>query len=304
MIDMFQLYDQAILTWLNDNLSSLLVGRTTQMLIATPRRGFAEVFSGRLVDNNTLTLPRISITRLDHANDPERYCKTRVRRLGWCDDDAKKRLISAKFPSPVTIPYQIDLWTRFVSEMNLWEQKFLTEFDAQYIYITIRPDDVWQDKSHATHLDGGIVDNSDLEPDEGERAIRKTVNLRMEGRLYDQSWVLTPVVKAFEAQWRNSETEDLYYRAYFPPLDVLAVGDGNQKVFNVNTLRTPISESTLLINTVIGGSGDLTTDDGNGNLSGPNASGTVDYTTGAISLTYTTAPDDTEDITATYFTSV
>ena len=81
MIDQLILYDQAMVTWLANNIAPLAKGRVSgvaiapeaQILIATARKAYAEVTTGRVQDNETLTFPRISISRLDHIIDPLRY---------------------------------------------------------------------------------------------------------------------------------------------------------------------------------------------------------------------------------------
>lgn len=306
MVDQLMLYDQALLTWLTANISTILTGRSTQILVATPRRAYAEVTTGRVVDNDTLTFPRISVSRLDHQNDPTRYNAFRFRRLGWCSDTYQRKIKSGRFPVPINIAYQVDLWTRFVTEMNLWEQKFLMEFAAQYLYLQIRPDDIWQNKMYPVFLDSPISDTSDLEPGDGERAIRKTVSLRAEAWLFDQDTTPVSVVKQIEMQWRDFDTEDLFDRQFLPPKETIATGDGSQVSFGPITLdRIPILEKTLVIETVIGAATSFSYDDGSGNLFGDDiVSGTINYTTGVISFILAGAPDNLELVTASYFTDL
>jgi hypothetical protein len=284
----------------------LLEGRSTQLLVATARKAYAEATTGRVVDNETLTFPRIAMTRLGKAGDPSRFNSNRVRRLGWCDDVLKSKIRSAKFPAPVVIPYQIDFWTRYVTEMNLWEQQILKEFAPQYMYLQIRPDDVWQDKLYPVFLDGGIEDNSDLEPGEGDRAIRRTASLRAEAWVFDQDFLAPAVVKGMEFRWLDYETESEFDRTFLPPKETIATGDGNQTAFNsIQLERPPVLENTVILQTVIGGTVEHVQDDSAGNLYGDRvSSGTINYSTGVLSITFTVAPDDSEDITITYFTDL
>lgn len=306
MIDQVILYDQALVTWFENTLPPLITGRTTQILVATAKKAYAEVTTGRVVENETLTFPRISIARLDKAGDPLRFNSNRIRRLGWCNPTKHSSLRSARFPAPMTITYQIDMWTRFVSEMNLWEQKLLLEFAPQYIYLRVRIDDVWLEKMFPVFLEGAIGDNSDLDPGEGERAIRRTFTLRADAWVFDQDYLAPGVVKAFEFRWLDYDTEDEFERTFLPPVEVLATGTGSQTVFGpITVLRPPVLEDTVIIQAVIGGTLEHVQDDGNGTLLGTRvASGSINYSTGEVSITFTDPPDDGEDITITYFTDL
>ena len=305
MINQLLLYDQAVLTWLTNNLPPLLEGRSTQILISTARKMYAEVTTGRLADNLTLTFPRIVMTRLDHIVDPLRFNSNRIRRLGWCTSPQQNKLRSANYPTPVNITYQIDLWTRFVKEMNLWEQKVFTTYASGYDHLSVTIDDVWSNKSYTNFLEGGIVDNSDLEPGEGERAIRRTFTLRSEAWLFDQDFVTTAVVKQIEMQFRDFDDDSLYDRVFLPPKETIATGNGITTSFGpIIVDRPPILEDTIVLETLVGGSLVHVIDDGSGNLiseSSDFSSGTINYTTGSLSFTFNNPPDDTEDITVSYF---
>jgi hypothetical protein len=299
------MYDQALITWINDTLVPELPGRDVQLLISTPMRRYADVLSGKLCGNNTLKTPRIAITRMDHANDPARYNSYTIRRLGACGNNLS-RFRQARFPAPILVPYQVDVWTRKVAEMNQVEQKVLFDFASELVYLSIRPDDVWQDKKYATFLDGPIADNSELEPGDERRAIRRSISLRCECWMFDQVYIPVPVVKSFEIQVLDADDLSLYDTYYTPPIEVLATGDGSQTVFGPFTLLRPeIVENTVVVRTVIGGSITNAQDNGLGVLFGDHvSSGSVNYVTGELSITFSTAPDNGEDISVTYFMDV
>jgi Major capsid protein Gp23 len=86
------------------------------------------------------------------------------------------------------------------------------------------------------------------------------------------------------------KTPTYYYASEVQGQD-LGTGNGATTTF-AGTLGTqPLRKSTVKVTTLI--SGDVTTavDDGAGSLSGPDvSSGTVDYDTGAVSVTFSTAP--------------
>lgn len=81
----------------------------------------------------------------------------------------------------------------------------------------------------------------------------------------------------------------------------LGDGDGVVKVFSGTLNNIPVVESTLSIDYIIGGTPYTASDDGAGNITGTEiTTGSIDYVTGDWSITFTTAPDDTTDILATY----
>jgi len=72
----------------------------------------------------------------------------------------------------------------------------------------------------------------------------------------------------------------------------IADGDGSTLVFNHTTSKIPVKKSSVKIKYTILTTEYEATDDGLGVITGTNLAGTIDYETGAISLTFTTAPDD------------
>jgi len=82
--------------------------------------------------------------------------------------------------------------------------------------------------------------------------------------------------------------------------EVLATGDGTTTSFSGNLANNALHSSSLTVHYTIGGTGYDATDDGNGNISGTDCTGTIDYDTGAYTLDFSTAPDNGTDITADY----
>lgn len=305
MRDQFILYDQAVLSWVKNNLSPLLVGKVTQILLSIPRKGFAEVTTGKLVDNRTLAIPRVSVQRLGTKNDPSRFNANRIRRLGTTSPPNRNSILSGKFPAPISIRYQIDLWTTLVSEMNLWERFVLETFAPAYIYLKIRPNDVWGDKIYFTELEGDIVDNSDLEPGEDERQVRKTITIRCDGWFFDDEFISYGVVKSFETEFFNSNGIALE-TSFLPPIETIASSVDGLTVTFIKTLeRQPVLKNSLVVRSIIGGKTYISEDNGAGSFSGDKvASGSINYDTGEMSLTLKTPPDKLTDVTATYFMDV
>jgi len=82
--------------------------------------------------------------------------------------------------------------------------------------------------------------------------------------------------------------------------DTIGTGDGATTSFSATLTYLPVVAGTLNISYTIGGVAYTATDDGAGNITGTDVTGTIDYTTGAVSLTFTTAPDAGTAISATY----
>ena len=80
-----------------------------------------------------------------------------------------------------------------------------------------------------------------------------------------------------------------------------ADGNGSTKVFAFTSSKIPVVVSSVTISYTVGSTDYEATDDGAGVITGTGLTGTIDYSTGAIALTFTTAPDNdtTIDLAAT-----
>lgn len=84
---------------------------------------------------------------------------------------------------------------------------------------------------------------------------------------------------------------------------VLDTGNGSDTVFSGTPTGAlvPVRPGTVKLDTLIGTVKSVVVDDGNGNLVGVDvSSGTINYATGAVAITFSTAPDDQADITVCY----
>jgi hypothetical protein len=87
-----------------------------------------------------------------------------------------------------------------------------------------------------------------------------------------------------------------YYTSELVFNEAIGVGNGSNTTFSKILDFTPVRGATLTVT-----AGSVTgTDDGNGNITGTGISGSINYTTGALNVTFTTAPADGVAVTATY----
>ena len=82
--------------------------------------------------------------------------------------------------------------------------------------------------------------------------------------------------------------------------ETLGTGDGTTLTFNGTLANIDIETGSLSISYTIASTAYTATDDGAGNIAGTDVTGTIDYTAGTWSLTFTTAPDNATAITADY----
>lgn len=76
----------------------------------------------------------------------------------------------------------------------------------------------------------------------------------------------------------------------------LGTGDGTDTTFG-GTLASPTRKGSIAVRV---GANRVATDDGNGNIVGTGVSGTINYTSGVLAITWTTAPANSEAVTAEY----
>ena len=87
---------------------------------------------------------------------------------------------------------------------------------------------------------------------------------------------------------------------YYQTTEVMGSGDGSTLIFNYTTLFPNIETNSVQIRYIISGTTYVALDNGSGAISGVAVSGTINYTTGVVSLTFTQAPASGTNITFKY----
>ncbi len=311
MPDQLLLYDNSVKSWINTQFGSLVSGKTMHLMIGTPDRAFAQYVTPTGVDpDGRPPMPRIALTIEDPEGDPERYNNAKIRKLGYSDANYNK-LRNANYPTPIRIPYTLNFWTEYKHEMSLYIQKVLNIFRSQHTSITVNIDlvdplNVYGSKLIELYADSGLMNTGDLEPGTKERILRRTFNFHMNAWLWDLDFIETRTAKEFEFQLRDYDSEDLLEMNSFPNTRVLWSGDGTTTTFGPTVLHPqliPIIKRTLILDATIGSEDSRSFDNGLGAILGDDiTTATVDYTTGAITVEFATAPDNLTDINIAYFT--
>jgi hypothetical protein len=113
-----------------------------------------------------------------------------------CSYTAANRTATAKapFPMPITIGYQVDIWSKTQQDTRFLREGVLTRFEVSPIstWVTVNlpfygEKLVFIDLVHD-------VDNSDLESGEGERELRHTITLDMHGWIFKEPEVVKTIM--------------------------------------------------------------------------------------------------------------
>ena len=194
LVDQFKPYDLAVREWLV-KLGPLLNTPTFNVVFATPDRAFATL--GKLLEKRygdradkikLAPYPLASISRLSHTLDRERMV-TRLQPFRGRRYTADKRVMyDALFPLPWDMTYQIDFWAKTREPANLFMAWIQGEATPQGVLtVDMTPiDAAWGSKVVMFDV-AEVTDNSVLEAEEENRALRYSVTLTVHG------WVLLPL---------------------------------------------------------------------------------------------------------------
>ena len=99
---------------------------------------------------------------------------------------------------------------------------------------------------------------------------------------------------------------DRWMSAVNPPAtsgESIAAADGSTTSFSGTLANAPVQPNTVVARYTISGTAYTAPDDGAGNISGTDCTGTIDYRIGYMTLTFSTAPDDGTYVGADYHTA-
>lgn len=304
---LIELYDNAFLEYIQEN----LVDEIEDCILywATPRRRYAEYLTGKVIDETQvghdtgrLQYPRVTLYRAPaYEFDPSRYNWARVRKLGYTRNRASRK--NAYFPIPVFLNYTLNLAAERQATLTAMQIVVTRLWRNRIIYLTPEINDDWTTKYIPFFMEDAQTEFSNMEPEEGDRDLRVEFTIRAEAWIFDETPSTGNVVGRIETDYYFDEDYATRIEQQLTPkVEAEDTGDGNQTSFGFTLDRNPVQAGTVMFVTTCGGSPCVAHDVGDGTLRGLGVTGTITYTTGVTTLTYTTAPDNGVDIESSYFT--
>jgi hypothetical protein len=198
VVDQFRPFDSAVRDWLRTAPLNK-GGKMVPIVFAGPDGAFAameELLEESLGEDlaekaRNIPLPFMSIQRGGIQFDPERFHGASTMISGFLlgySPDAKKSF-RMKWPKPYDWSYKVEVWTKNRMTRNIFEGWMLQQFESFELLLEANFDR----GSDNTDLIGrklipfenqGIVDNSDLEPEDGERILRYTLEMLCKGWIH------------------------------------------------------------------------------------------------------------------------
>lgn len=292
-------YDEAVRDFLKERLGSFFKDSSNQLRRVPVNRALASKIQEPDSRTRRPTLPIVSFSRQGLEWQWERSSTRRVR-LGYTTDQIL-RIKTANYPLPIALTYQVDLWAEKTRSVQELAEALALGFIRQMKTLTVPIDADWQSKYLTLFLDS-IADTSDLEVNEDQTYARMSLGFRAEGWLFDPVPMSTKTVWQFLLELRDEDTDELYAQLVHPKQREIATGNGAAVNYAVSLDRLPIGMKTLAIYATVGAASVRAYDGGAGVLSGTGVSGTINYSTGALTLAYTVAPDNGTSIFEAHLT--
>lgn len=188
-------YDLAMAEWLRA--ATVWNGRFVPVVFAAPLRAFSTyrtmLKTGQISpleppDDADLSfakppLPMISFTRGDFKPGPRQNQNFPVRNIAYVLDTKQRRTGYTRYPMSVLIPYSVEIWTKSIQAQAFLTQRVLSQFWPKIAYWYVQTPFI--EKLTMPIKLGGIADTSQLEGgQDGERQLRITFNLEVEGQMF------------------------------------------------------------------------------------------------------------------------
>lgn len=177
-------YDKAFVDWVRQ---LRYRGRPVLSVFATPERAFAQVRrqlrERKEEDLKVIPLPFVSIGRGSAAFDPGRFNPNKFPILYRTKDWIKH--YTSRFPQPVVIPYQVDVWTRLLRDLDDLTIQLHTMLTANFTYLRVDHPFPFGWRIVFTVL-SEVADASELEVGEEQRTLRRVFRFGVNG------WVTYP----------------------------------------------------------------------------------------------------------------
>lgn len=117
-----------------------------------------------------------------------------IRNLGFVRGGGERRTAYSRYPVPVDLPYQIDVWVRWKNHLNYLQQRLYMQFEGAHAHWFVRtPYRCDNDFLMAIRFEG-LKNLSDLEVDK-DRILRLTLNVVVEGWLFDDIMIAPTMLR-------------------------------------------------------------------------------------------------------------
>jgi len=168
--------------------------------------------AGKANQENSLVLPYISITETGSTQDNQRSRndKVLINESYWDPKERRAKRILSLAPTPININYRINIWCKFVEEMDMIRNGIQTIFNPSLTIPT-----KYSDYTKA-FLQNEIDIASPEAPDTKDRLIQKSIEIRVETYLPSPKFLYTNTgeiqsfnadVQLFDMQ-QNMKTDD------------------------------------------------------------------------------------------------
>jgi hypothetical protein len=197
-----RLCDEALINWLK---GVRVRGQIAKVTTAWNSRSFAQQHQtndGKPV-KQSMPLPRISLSSTTVRPDSSRWTKASITSIGgqydYTNTSTKEGVYSYPWPMPITMGYQVDIWTKTQQDMRTIRTSILSKFqlhpDLTYVvidYPVYGPKEIFVELTVDT-------DNSNLEAGESDRELRHTISLDVQGYIFKTPDVIRTIRNAHVA---------------------------------------------------------------------------------------------------------